>query len=685
VEVILSKSRVGTHAFPECREIWEEIDAASQEQTVQIASVAWNTQGHEIDDSVPAKLLRKLDSRGIIEQDDGKWHFALAKMIFYLRAIDLIGSLALHSRQSEEVLRELEQFIDSARDDSINSFKDYRQVVSFVLAELVNEHSRKDVLESAISEDIQEQQFWCFYDLICGSLPILDVGVQKLAKILKAAERRAKGDLAGGRAYAAVEHLGRLRPDFAFQLIDHLVESPDKISAGFLERLLTGIAKSSPENFDVAKARCEAWLESKEESICQAGICCSQNLILDSNLDPEELLSRFDSLSANPDDVRFTLAIAVATLGAHLEERSEDCLDMLQRLKVAGPLDGVTYGIAYALSRVKDDIAIGYKVTCLSLLEDVPAKNKGAVQRIRRVLHPIIDSHPEEVWKYLQRWSVSHEPGEPIAQHDMFLHTIQGVYRHNPDFGRSVLTRWFSAPDLRLVEESRLIIAELEVCAFDAEMISSMPTLVIIYITEKLLVGHFEPSQLMRLFHSILRNTSKIEELTDYFSGVLGYLAWNYPGNVKEFFEQVFDEEDTSTSSTLLQETLQQLEAYQARRKDVFVPELSPSNRRVEKYRELENKRMQIAQEAVFDDDRFPLQKLMSQVAIGRGDRTFHMNVFHPDSSQRRTFTKDRGFSQFSESMELPRGEIIDPERELWRRIQRLNLKQRELQEDERT
>jgi hypothetical protein len=472
------KSRVGVHTFSECKDLWEQMDTASQEQAIQLASVVWNTPVHEIGDSVPAELLQELDSEGIIDQDDGKWRFAPAEMLFYLRAIDLIDSLALHSRQSEEVLRELEQFIDSARDDSINGFRDYRQVVSFVLAELVNKHGREDLLESAISEGIQEQQFWRFYDMVCSSLPILEISVQNLAKILKVAERRAKGDLAGGRAYAAVEHLGRLRPNFAFQLVDHLVGSPDKISAGFLERLLTGIAKSSPENFDVVKARCGEWLESREEPICQAGICCSQNLILDSNLDPEELLSRFDSLSAKPDDVRFTLAIAVATLGAHLEERSEDCLDMLQRLKALGPVDSITYGIAYALSRVTDEIALGYKITSLTLLEDVPAENKGTIKHIGQVLYPIAHLFPAKVWDYLRRWIVSHDGEESTAEHDMFLPTIQDAYQRDPDLGRRVLTSWFSAPDLRLVEEARLVLTELRICTFDAEIISSMPLLV---------------------------------------------------------------------------------------------------------------------------------------------------------------------------------------------------------------
>jgi hypothetical protein len=604
-------------------------------------------------------------------------------MLFYLRAIDLIDSLALSSRQAEEVLQKLRQLIESARGDPINKFEDYQQVAGFTLAELVNEYGREDVVEAAISDEIHEQDFWNLYDLICSSLPILELSVQNLGKILRVMEHQARGDLAGGRVYPAAEHLGYFRPGFAFQLVDYLVKSADEISAGVLERLLTGIAKSSPENLDVVIARCKAWLECEEELLCQAGICCSQNLILDNRLDPDWLFSRFDSLVSKSDGVRYTLAVVVATLGADFEERSEECLGMLKRLKVAGPIDGVTYGITYALSRVRDETALSYKVSCLTLLEDVPPANKGTIKRINWLLHPIARSYPDEIWSYLKRWIQAHDGEESIASHDLFSSTIRDTYQTDPKLGEQRLTRWFRSADLRLVEEARSVLGELEVYSFDAKEINSLPSQTVAYITEKLLVGHFQGIHLIRLFHSILRNTSKIEELTDYFSGVLWYLVWNYPASAKEFFDQVIDEEDTSTPSTLLQEARQQLEVYQAQHRDVFVAELSPSKRRVEKYRELENKRMQIAQKDLFDDDRFPLQQLMSRVAIGRGDRTFHMNVFHRDPAQRRTFTKPRGFGQFSQSIELPRGEIIDPEGEAWRRFLRLSRTLGGMQEDE--
>jgi len=92
---------------------------------------------------------------------------------------------------------------------------------------------------------------------------------------------------------------------------------------------------------------------------------------------------------------------------------------------------------------------------------------------------------------------------------------------------------------------------------------------------------------------------------------------------------------------------------------------------------------MQTVQEAMFDDDRFPLQKLIPRVAIGRGDQAFHMDVFHQDPAQRRTFTEPQGFGHFSESIELPRAEIIDPEGEAWKRFQRLSCTPDDFLEDE--
>jgi hypothetical protein len=251
------------------------------------------------------------------------------------------------------------------------------------------------------------------------------------------------------------------------------------------------------------------------------------------------------------------------------------------------------------------------------------------------------------------------------------------------NLGTIVLTRWFASPDQRVVEEARSVLRELRIPGFASQEVASMPPHIVKYITEKLLVGHIEGTHLLRLLYSILRNTSRVEELEQYFLEVLRYVTWNYPGSAMEFFEHVISEEDTALSSTLLRKARQELKEYRAQRRDIFVPELAPSKRRVETFLEFEGKKMQAVQEAMFDDDRFPLQKLLPRVVIGRGDRTFHMNIFHPDPAQKRTFTEPRGFGHFSESIELPRAEIIDPEGEAWRRFQRRSYTPDDFLEDE--
>ena len=77
----------------------------------------------------------------------------------------------------------------------------------------------------------------------------------------------------------------------------------------------------------------------------------------------------------------------------------------------------------------------------------------------------------------------------------------------------------------------------------------------------------------------------------------------------------------------------------------------------------------------VSKSDRFPLQKLISKIMIGRGDKSFHMNVFDLDPNKRRTFSVPQKFSEFSQTFEMPISELFDPEGEILRRLERLNLK----------
>lgn len=207
-------------------------------------------------------------------------------------------------------------------------------MVSFVIAQLVNECDRLDLIELVVSEETLNQSFQRFYEPICQALPILELSVENFAAVLRGVANRVQGDLAGVRIYSATEYLGRFRPEFAFELVDSLAAIEDWGTSGFLEKLLTGIAMASPDHFDIVVARSEAWLDSDTGNLCQAALYCLQNLILNGKLEPNRLLSRTDSLaSKSMDGFRHALSGVIAILGASFEQCAEECLDVLQRLK----------------------------------------------------------------------------------------------------------------------------------------------------------------------------------------------------------------------------------------------------------------------------------------------------------------------------------------------------------------
>lgn len=649
-----------------------------------VGSRIWDAPESALDEIMPADRLPELESKGVLIRADGEWHWVLPQMLPFIQSIGLIDSLALHSRPADELLQELIGFLRVAKDQSLDRFKERGESIGFIIARLVNTFGRVDVLEFVVSQEIAQDLFWEFYSAICDVVPILDFGAESFVSVFRQVVDRTEGDMAGGRIFLAAEHLGLFRPEFALNLVDHLVVVEDWETVGFLEKLMTGVAKSSAGHLDSVVATCENWLRCDNERLCRAAIYCSQNLILGDKLEPNWLLSRVGPfISQSTDNVRLALSVVITTLGARFQEHSEKCLGMLTQLKEKESRGEVTYAIAGAMPH-RGDATLDYITSCLSLLIDVPATNKGTIQSIGKLLYPVAHSRPGEVWKYLEQWVLTHDRSAgPIVKHDMFLSTIRGVYQRDSNLTVVILTRWFASPDQRLVEEARSILQEFKILGFAPQEIASMPPHIIKYVTEKLLVGHFEGTHWLWLLYSIMRNTSEVERLEEYFLEVLTYMTWNYPGCAEGFFDHVINEEDTTLPSVLLQKARQGLKEYHAQRRDICVPELAPSKRRVDRFLEFQGKQMQTVQEAMFDDDRFPLQKLFPRVAIGRGDRTFHMSVFHPDSAQRRTFTEPRGFGQFSESIELPRAEIIDPEGEAWKRFQRLNYTPDDLLEDE--
>jgi len=546
------------HALPECENIWAQLDSRDQEILLDLGSRIWDIPESTLDEIVPVDRLPELESKGVLIQEDDEWRFALPQMLPFIQSTSLIDSLGLHSQPADKLVLELTELLRAASEQSFNRFKERSALMTFIIARLVNTFGRVDVLEFIVSDEIAKDLFWQFYSAVCDAVPILDLDAEIFISMFRQVGDRTEGDMAGGRIFSAAEHLGLFHPGLALELVDLLATVGDWETVGFLERLMTGVANSSAEHFGSVVATCESWLSCDNERFCRTAIYCSQNLIQGGNLEPDWLLLRIAPLiPQSTENIRFTLAVAISNLGVSFRERSGECLSLLCQLKERESEGEVSHGIAIALAH-KNEVPLEYRVSCLALLTDVPAANKGTIREIGWLLHPIAHSHPGEVWRYLKEWILAHDHREAsIVESNVFLSTIQDAYQCDSNLGATALTRWFASPDQCLVEEARSVLQKLGILSFSSQEIASMLPHIVKYVTEKLLVGHFEGTHLLCLLYSIMRNTSKVEELEQYFLEALRYVACNYPGSAVEFFERVISEEDTTLSSTLLRKARQ--------------------------------------------------------------------------------------------------------------------------------
>ena len=551
-----------------------------------------------------------------------------------------------------------------------------RSLTTYAFIHLINMFTRFDLLDEIASGDLPDRDFWNSSIYFKDAIPFLEIDIHQFGNFLISIADKGKGDLAGSAVYGATEQIGITRPEIARELVDYFSNIDNPIIIGFIESLMTGIANNSKELINEVISQCETWFYSENSILAQSALYTLQNLVVQQKYDVNQFIEQITSIiDTQYEDLRVGFSSALTRIGHVQENDGEEILQLLRQLKQLGPVGKILHGIAFSLSGERNIDKFGLE--CLQLTVDTPLEQKGTIRQIDLILYPLSENDPKLVWDFLEEWIKHHNFEEPISQHDIFLNRIKQLYGVSNDTAVQVLTRWFVSPDLRLVEESRLILRELNIHGFYIEIINQLTIKETIYASEKILAGGFDSNQISSLLISIFRNTRNLEDLLNYFQQELWHLAWNYPGGTSEVLERGIDLERNEKIKQVLENTLTKLREYQDQHnkvKDLFNNELASSLRRVHKFREFEAKRFQQISQATMEDGSQTLLSIIPRVSVGRGNRSFHMDIFNPDVEQQRTFSEPRGFGKISGSFELPRGEFLNPEGESWIRIRRRSL-----------
>ncbi len=249
---------VSVHAYPECKDMWQQLDAKDREQVLRFAASLWDMSAAELTAGELDDDIRKLAEKGLLVSDGDKWRFQQPRMSTFAQSINLIETLSLHSKTSNEIWQNLFELLRPKLDRTTEIW----EILAFVLACLVNEFKRVDLPETIVSEKISPQQFWLLADPLCQSLPILDLGLDAIARIFAGLTAKKQRDLMIVSAHGSAEYLGRFRPEIASQLITNLVATADPHAAEFVPDLATGVAENSEAYLKVIIAMSETWLDS---------------------------------------------------------------------------------------------------------------------------------------------------------------------------------------------------------------------------------------------------------------------------------------------------------------------------------------------------------------------------------------------------------------------------------------
>jgi hypothetical protein len=660
-----SSTEMKVHWFRECSALWRNLTSEERALAAHIATVAWNNQIEAIDVTLveDRDTLQLLVDKGVLCSDANYVRFVVSGMLPYVVAWSVVQEKGWTRKPDDVVFQEMLEIEGEEAD-----FHRARNLCDFSIAILVNELDRRSLLWSIAEqrEGEDKRRFWLLYDSICNCIPVLALTTAEFANLFEAFLETVQNDLGGGRISGSAFYLGQLRPKSGLDVIQEILGSDRQFAYSVLASLLKGLGYSDEVHFATARSLCADWLINNNAQVRRAGVYCLSEFGLDQMIHVEQTLGELERLIDDDDEgVACALAESISALALRFESTRSRCLKLLRALASGPHRWGVLHGIAARIAYARGDEALDVKLAFLPQFADVPPEHKGTVREINTLLYSLARSNPEEVWHFLKSWVLKHELGEPVSDHKMFLRTLQGLYQWHRDLFMDVVTTWLAADDVRLIEESKEIIVEFQVHQLSPRTLQNMAEEDIVYLTEKILSGRIVSPLLPHLVFSVVIGTEMASTLKDYFLWVINYLAWNYPGYMREKLERVCATEN-GTAKEIAAVALEVLDKYEQKREGLDFPELFPSLARVRRYQEFEEKRRREIQEIVADSDRFPLQKFFPKVAVGRGNRTFCMFI-----GEGRRFSEPGSFGLIQQVVELPRGEFLDPEGEAWRRRQR--------------
>lgn len=551
-----------------------------------------------------------------------------------------------------------------------------REATTLILLILAYDHDRDiigrlgELARATADGNPQNRLFWDLYNPFCEALPELEFEINDLARTLEAVSEATANDGTAGILHNAVEELASRSRAKGNKLYETFKAYPDSRLITFLPAILVGFAA-----FDLHEAHRRAieLAESDVPAVRRAAIAALGHISYsedDHGCLLDATWNRLEQIRSAPDpEVDYALARAYGNILSRKPEATKALIELSKRPEPA------TRGHVSSILFQKADEAHGeawFKEALLNLAV-TPASQVGTWKNLDHSMYRVSRENPNLAVEFMEAMVISRRYGSddeegklPEMLHGAFAELV----RHHSETLKETVTRWFSSSERRLHRAARDVVHATYDITSGAQPWLTLSKPVLDELDEqdtvytlRRIVGYVVTSRpLAALLLSATRRNSCSHELLSFIAGALtDYALYNYPHEAGDHLRSRLENSDVSEEETkVAQAALGSSESYLKALNDLpQLREFQPPSHRRYLLRLAEHKQ----QTEIMDRAKHSsvLLSIMPELPLKYG-RSHFMEI-------EGGFTEPSKLSPFSVSAEKPRGEILDPVGQMYRRL----------------
>lgn len=503
---------------------------------------------------------------------------------------------------------------------------------------------------------------WEVFPPFCDALPRLDVKAPQLAESLGPMLEIVSGDLAGGSIYRAVRKIASQSREKAEEFFLALMDREKSPVIALAANALLGL---SSHDLEEAHQRALELTRSDVPVIIRVGIDVLGRLDYPDDGDLlASSMGRLSDLKERGDpEIDYVLAQTYGSLVEETGEAKDALIELASR-----PDPRTQHHITQALYSIDDVLQEPWVHTLLVRLAGAGVNDTAGLDNLDLHLSQLASDSPDVVVEVLGKFASSSTHGNLT---EVFDSSVSQLRKAHPDKFEAAITEWFASSDPALHSAAAELAdhhfhatsaEEQPVFALSKDILESLAPKEVMNVLRRV-VGYVSGSRsLASLVSSALRRDPCPEELQQFVANLLvGHVLYNYPGEAREYLDHRLDADDIlPVEEEVIREACNEIDAYFDELGELStLKELRPPTTHLSQIRRARQQQQSRAMEKAREDSVF--MSLVESVPLKYGNQFYRIGDEGP--------TQPAPLGKISSGFEIPRGELIDPVGQAYKRF----------------